>query len=67
MKTKTKRLELTVSATVPKGMSAAHFRALVHGQLAPRLYLSIADQIHADTNAGTIRCTVSGARRVTKA
>jgi hypothetical protein len=60
---KAKRLELTVSATVPKGMGTAHFRALVRGQLGQRIYLSIYDQIHADTNAGTIRVAVSGARR----
>lgn len=58
-----KRLECTVSATVPRGMNAAHFRALIRGQLT-EIYLSIYDQIHADTNRGSIKPKVSTARRV---
>lgn len=63
MKKPRKRLSCEVSATVPAGMSAAHFRRLIRDQVH-EIYLSIHDQIVADTSAGAIRPKVSAARRV---
>jgi hypothetical protein len=59
---KRKRLEVTVSASVPKGITAAHFRRLIRDNLQ-RVYLSFHDQMVADTNVGEIRPRVSAARR----
>lgn len=59
-----KTLELTVTATVPKGMTTAHFRRLIKDQIqgGGGIYLSIHDQLVANTNAGMIKPKVSGAR-----
>jgi hypothetical protein len=61
-----KRLSVTVSASVPKGMSARHFRVLIKDALngGQGIYLSMADQLVADTNVGIIRPTVSAAKRI---
>lgn len=63
---KSKRIELTVSANCPKGMSAGHFRQLIKDQLGggSGIYLSIYDQIGADTNRGVIKPRVGAARIV---
>lgn len=61
---KRKQLSCEVRAFVPAGMSAAHFRRLIRDGVR-EIYLSIHDQIVADTNTGIIKPKVSAARRIT--
>lgn len=57
-----KKLEVTLSATVPDGMTAAHFRRLVLRASSP-IWLSLHDQECAKTRVGKIRVKISGARK----
>jgi len=63
--TKARTLEVTVKARVPKDMTPRHFRQLIKDQLdgGSGIYLSLQDQVEANTNAGKINPTVSAARR----
>ena len=61
---KAKRVEVIVRATIPPRMSSAHFRRLVKDQLNSPIYLSIGDQLDAETNRGQIAVTVSAGRRL---